>query len=129
MNIEIEDKRLQLIWYNTWSRLSKQVQTDLDKQVSRVLDRPLYPGERYVYGTYSDGDHAITLFTEDLSGLSEEAKIWVMAHELGHAYCHQIFGNSSPCPYHIDEWADHTALAWGFYKEFCVFTDEKKVDQ
>ncbi len=130
MDIKIETDRLRSLWEATWERLPKECQAELTTAVLAVLEVPQSLQGRNSYGSYSPANArragVVSLYAQDLQTLSDDAITAVMAHELGHAYCHLKLNNPSPCPPEIDTGADYTASAWGFQKELRAFHSERK---
>lgn len=155
MDISITTERLQLIWRRTWNRLPARIREELDSFVSSVREINIYEFQgrpcKNVYGCYTQGGSVVSLYGKDLIPLSDNAIAAVMAHELGHAYCHLKCGNSAPCRENIendgctmhsilssfsdvsvtcnlaiDTAANLVAQAWGFQDELSAFECEKK---
>lgn len=116
-------------WKKVYDRLPTSVQRELADFVKLVRDTDNYPNKRYVYGCYSDGDHSISLYYNDIQSLSDMALKGVIAHELGHAYCHMICGTPSPFEADIDKGANCIASAWGFSSELRDFSTERKPEE
>lgn len=131
MEIDISSARLRRIWQDVWNRLPQEVQEELDIVVRLVTEAQSQPNKPFAYGKYSPGagsqrEGIICLYLQDLSHLSEHAIAWVMAHELGHAYCHLKYGDPAPCPPEIDTGANCIGSGWGFGQELQAFERERK---
>lgn len=83
------------------------------------------PQPESAVGGHSARSWHVTLYTPWLDRLSDDAVVWVMAHELGHVTAGMPCGPTvlAEC----EAWeqvADVTARAWGFTREEEVFRHE-----
>ena len=130
MDIIIPDINLRNIWQSVWDRLPQEARAELHDVILLVnAEYSTNISGPFLYGAYSPDTIArrgtIFFYYEDLYSLSDVAKAGVMAHELGHAYCHLKFGDPSPYGT-IDSGANCVAsLWWGFNQELQAFEQEK----
>jgi hypothetical protein len=127
LEIEIGDIRLSYIWARVWCRMPEKVQLELNTALAGIND-VLHPCAEIEFGcAHYSISGSIRLYAGDLCRLSDSAIEWVIAHELGHAYCHLKCGNPSPCGPDIDTGANLVASAWGFEQERLKFEKEKRI--
>jgi len=129
MIVNISTREFYLIWRNVWKSLPQQVRGELATSIGLVEETPSHRDSSFVYGCYSPAGPRtgnIQLYTKDLSHLSGCAIAGVMAHELGHAYCHLKRGDPAPCRPEIDTGANCMASAWGFQQELQALEEERK---
>jgi predicted Zn-dependent protease with MMP-like domain len=134
MEILLSDERLRNIFKDTFDRLPKSVKVELDSFVTSIGNTPEYilgkKVQKYVYGAYTGDEisivkigteRCITLYENDCLTISNNAVIAVIAHELGHAYCHITINSPSS-----DAEANRVASAWGFKDELAILEHERQ---
>jgi len=130
MEVNIQNPKLRSVWDRIWARLPQDVQTDLLTWVQEAKDDiQSCPEVEFGCGKYSETIRIIILYNGDLNRLSDAAIGWVIAHELGHAYCHLKCGTAGPGSPKVDfdYGADCVASSWGFQPERDQFEQERKV--
>ncbi len=134
MKVNISTPKFLSIWKSVWKHLPQQISEELADWIDLVKDGAHSHPEEPRYGHYSYAslectivlERTISLFIEDLEGLSDPAMAGAMAHELGHAYCHLKSGSPAPCGPEIDTEANLVASAWGFQQELEALDKERK---